>query len=177
MNLVHKNHNIVDTINFSLYSCLSQLHKGFYMTKNLMSETLHQLMHTYINLLHQGIKQQGLELTVTQIRTLKVICYNPHSTAKAIADYIERDKAQITRALNDLLAADLIIKTNNPQDGRSQLLELTVKGEEIMVKLDAAEVWAKNQLTQDLNAVELALFFRVSRAMIDKIKDSCAHKI
>ena len=142
-----------------------------------MSETLHQLMHTYINLLHEGIKRQGLELTVTQIRTLKVICYNAHSTAKAIADYIERDKAQITRALNDLLAADLIIKTNNPQDGRSQLLELTVKGEDIMVKLDAAEVWAKNQLTQDLNAVELALFFRVSRAMIDKIKDSCAHKI
>ena len=141
-----------------------------------MSETLHQLMHTYINLLHEGIKRQGLELTVTQIRTLKVICYNAHSTAKAIADYIERDKAQITRALNDLLAADLIIKTNNPQDGRSQLLELTVKGEEIMVKLNAAEVWAKNQLTQDLNAVELALFFRVSRAMIDKIKDSRVHK-
>ena len=106
-----------------------------------MSETLHQLMHTYINLLHQGIKRQELELTVTQIRTLKVVCYNPHSTAKSIADYIERDKAQITRALNDLLAADLIIKTDNPQDGRSQLLELTAKGKEVMIKLDAAEVW------------------------------------
>ncbi|MDN5898252.1 MarR family winged helix-turn-helix transcriptional regulator [Psychrobacter sp.] len=142
------------------------------MTKNLMSETLHQLMHTYINLLHQGIKRQELELTVTQIRTLKVVCYNPHSTAKSIADYIERDKAQITRALNDLLAADLIIKTDNPQDGRSQLLELTAKGKEVMIKLDAAEVWTKNQLTQDLTTVELALFFRVSRAMIDNVKDS-----
>ena len=142
------------------------------MTKNLMSETLHQLMHTYINLLHQGIKRQELELTVTQIRTLKVVCYNPHSTAKSIADYIERDKAQITRALNDLLAADLIIKTDNPQDGCSQLLELTAKGKEVMIKLDAAEVWTKNQLTQDLTTVELALFFRVSRAMIDNVKDS-----
>ena len=83
------------------------------MTKNLMSETLHQLMHTYINLLHQGIKRQKLELTVTQIRTLKSVRYNPHSTAKSIAERIQRDKAQITRALNDLVEANLIIKTDN----------------------------------------------------------------
>lgn len=142
------------------------------MSNNSLSETLHQLMHTYVNLLHEGIKRQDLELSIIHIRTLKGVCYNPHSTAKSIAERLERDKAQITRALNDLLAADLIIKTDNPQDGRSQLLELTAKGKEIMIKLDAAEVWAKNQLTQDLTTVELALFFRVSRAMIDNVKDS-----
>ena len=143
------------------------------MTNVFMSETLHQLMHTYINLLHNGIKRQDLELSVTHIRTLKCVCYNPHSTAKSIAGRLELDKAQITRALNSLLADDLINKTNNPQDGRSQLLELTVKGKETMIKLNAAELWAKNQLTQALTTVELELFFRVSRAMIDNVKDSC----
>ncbi len=143
------------------------------MTNDFMSETLHQLMHTYINLLHNGIKRQDLELSVTHIRTLKCVCYNPHSTAKSIAGRLELDKAQITRALNSLLADDLINKTNNPQDGRSQLLELTVKGKETMIKLNAAELWAKNQLTQALTTVELELFFRVSRAMIDNVKDSC----
>lgn len=142
------------------------------MSKNSLSETLHQLIHTYINLLHEGIKRQDLELSITHIRTLKGVCHNPHSTAKSIAERMQRDKAQITRALNDLLAAGLIIKTDNPNDGRSQLLELTVKGKDIMVKLNAAEVWAKNQLTQDLTSVELELFFRVSRAMIDNVKDS-----
>ena len=70
------------------------------MTKNLMSETLHQLMHTYINLLHQGIKRQELELTVTQIRTLKSRMLV--TTAVQSQQIIECDKAQITRALNYL---------------------------------------------------------------------------
>jgi len=142
------------------------------MTEDLMSETLHQLIHTYMNLLHEGIKRQELELTVTQIRTLKSVRYNPHSTAKSIAERIQRDKAQITRALNDLVEANLIIKTDNSKDARSQLLQLTAKGEKVIVKLDTAEKWGKSQLTKNLTSVELELFFRVSRAMIDNVKNS-----
>ncbi|MDN3453523.1 MULTISPECIES: MarR family winged helix-turn-helix transcriptional regulator [unclassified Psychrobacter] len=139
------------------------------MSDNSLSETLHQLMHTYTNLLLEGIRQQGVDLSVTNIRTLKGICYNPKSTALSISKHMQRDKAQITRALNDLLAAELILKTDNPLDGRSQLLQLTPKGEAIMTKLDAAEEWAKGQLTQDLSPVDIALFFRVSRTMIDNV--------
>ena len=139
------------------------------MSDNSLSETLHQLMHTYTNLLLEGIRQQGVDLSVTNIRTLKGVCYNPKSTALSISKHMQRDKAQITRALNDLLAAELILKTDNPLDGRSQLLQLTTKGEAIMAKLDAAEEWAKGQLTQDLSSVDIALFFRVSRTMIDNV--------
>ncbi|WP_227669310.1 MarR family winged helix-turn-helix transcriptional regulator [Psychrobacter sp. NG25] len=142
------------------------------MSDNSLSETLHQLMHTYTTLLLEGIRQQGVDLSVTNIRTLKGVCYNPKSTALSISKHMQRDKAQITRALNDLLAAELILKTDNPLDGRSQLLQLTPKGEEIMAKLDVAEEWAKGQLTQDLSPVDLALFFRVSRTMIDNVNNN-----
>ncbi|MBH0096540.1 winged helix-turn-helix transcriptional regulator [Psychrobacter sp. NZS113] len=142
------------------------------MSDNSLSETLHQLMHTYTNLLLEGIRQQGVDLSVTNIRTLKGVCYNPKSTALSISKHMQRDKAQITRALNDLLAAELILKTDNPLDGRSQLLQLTPKGEAIMAKLDVAEEWAKGQLTQDLSPVDLALFFRVSRTMIDNVNNN-----
>jgi DNA-binding MarR family transcriptional regulator len=142
------------------------------MSKNSLNETLHQLMHTYTNLLLEGIRRQELDLSVIHIRTLKGVCHNPEVTAKSIAKRMERDKAQITRALNDLLAADLIIKKDNPLDGRSQLLQLTAKGEAVMEKLDVAEEWARGQLTQNLSLVELSLFFRVSRTMIDNVKNS-----
>lgn len=142
------------------------------MSDNSLSETLHQLKHTYTNLLLEGIRQQGVDLSVTNIRTLKGVCYNPQSTALSISKHMQRDKAQITRALNDLLAAELILKTDNPLDGRSQLLQLTPKGEAIMTKLNAAEEWAKEQLTQDLSPADLALFFRVSRTMIDNVNNN-----
>ncbi|WP_425880192.1 MarR family winged helix-turn-helix transcriptional regulator [Acinetobacter sp. TWP2-2-3] len=132
-----------------------------------LSETMHQLMHSYTNLLLKGIQLQKLDLSVTHIRTLKCVCHNSKSTAQSIAKHMQRDKAQITRALNDLLAAELIFKTDNPLDGRSQLLQATPKGEDVMGKLDLAEKWAVEQLTQNLKAEELALFLRVSRIMVE----------
>ena len=147
------------------------------MSKNSLSETLHQLMHTYSNLLLEGIRRQELELSVTHIRTLKSVYYHSESTAKSIAERIERDKAQITRALNDLLAADLIVKKANPLDGRSQLLQPTAKGKAVMEKLNAAEDWARGQLTKNLTIVELSLFFQVSRTMIDNVKNSTSNSV
>ncbi len=141
------------------------------MSTHLLSETLHQLMHTYTTLLLEGIRRQDVELSVTHIRTLKGICHNPEITAKAIAQRMQRDKAQITRALNDLLAAHLIVKKDNPLDGRSQLLYPTLAGTAVMEKLDAAEEWARGQLTQNLSADDLSIFLRVSRTMIDNVKN------
>ena len=142
------------------------------MSKNSLSETLHQLMHTYTNLLLEGIRRQELDLSVTHIRTLKSVCHNPESTAKSIAQYMERDKAQITRALNDLLADDLIVKTENPLDGRSQLLQPTAKGKAVMAKLNAANEWTREQLTQHLTEAELNSFLQVSKTMINNVKNS-----
>lgn len=80
---------------------------------------------------------------------------------------MQRDKAQITRALNELLAADLIVKQKNPQDGRSQLLKLTAKGDEVIAKLDAIEIWARKRLTKNIASSDLEQFIQVSRRMID----------
>ncbi|MBE0442732.1 MAG: MarR family winged helix-turn-helix transcriptional regulator [Psychrobacter sp.] len=142
------------------------------MSKYALSETLHQLIHTYTNLLLEGVKRQELDLSVTHIRTLKGVCQNPEVTAKSIAQRMQRDKAQVTRALNDLLVADLIVKKDNPLDGRSQLLQPTAKGKAVMAKLNAAEEWTREQLTQHLTEAELNAFLQVSKTMINNVKNS-----
>ena len=131
-----------------------------------LSDTVHRLMHTYKRLLRTGIHQQQLDLSVTQIRTLKGVCHNPNSTAHSIAQYMQRDKAQITRALNDLIDRELIYKTDNPHDRRSQLLLPTSKGSAVMCKLNAAEQWAVAQLTQDLTSEQLDAFLSITQLMI-----------
>lgn len=142
------------------------------MSKYSLSETLHQLIHTYTNLLLEGVKRQELDLSVTHIRTLKGVCQNPEVTAKSIAQRMQRDKAQVTRALNDLLVADLIVKKDNPLDGRSQLLQPTAKGKAAMAKLNAAEEWTREQLTQHLTEADLNAFLQVSKTMINNVKNS-----
>jgi len=142
------------------------------MSTYSLSETLHQLIHTYTNLLLEGVKRQELDLSVTHIRTLKGVCQNPEVTAKSIAQRMQRDKAQVTRALNDLLVADLIVKKDNPLDGRSQLLQPTAKGKAAMAKLNAAEEWTREQLTQHLTKADLNAFLQVSKTMINNVKNS-----
>lgn len=135
-----------------------------------LGEAVHRLMHVYRSLLREGVRKQKIELPVTHIRALKGICRNPESTAQSIAQLLQRDKAQITRALNDLIDAGLILKIDNPLDRRSQLLKPTPRGKKIMSKLNAVEDWAVEQLTRNLDADDLAVFLRVSNTMADSVE-------
>jgi DNA-binding MarR family transcriptional regulator len=139
-----------------------------------LGEAVHRLMHTYKYLLRKGVRDQEIELPVTHIRVLKGVCRSPESTAQSIAQRMQRDKAQITRALNDLIDAGLILKADNPHDRRSQLLKPTPKGKKIMAKLDAVEDWAVKQLTRNLAADDLAVFLHVSNTMADSIEQTHA---
>lgn len=127
-------------------------------------------MHAYKHLLREGIREQEIDLPVTHIRALKGICRTPRSTAHSIAQRMQRDKAQITRALNDLISAGLIDKVDNPLDRRSQLLKPTSRGKKTAAKLDAVEDWAVKQLTRNLEAEDLAVFLRVSNTMADSVE-------
>ncbi|GAA0312332.1 MarR family winged helix-turn-helix transcriptional regulator [Psychrobacter aestuarii] len=140
-----------------------------------LSDTLHQLMHRYTHLLRTGIHQQGIALPITQIRTLKSIRHRPHSTAQSIAQHIQRDKAQITRALNALLSEKLIYKTTNPHDQRSTLLSLTTQGDEVIAKLEIAEAWAAEAITEQLDDEQLALFLQLSQRMLLPHAGTLAH--
>ncbi|WP_339780212.1 MarR family winged helix-turn-helix transcriptional regulator [uncultured Marinobacter sp.] len=137
------------------------------MPDRSLSEAVHRLMHAYTHLLREGIRKQQIELPVTHIRVLKGICRNRKATAQSIAKRMQRDKAQITRALNDLIEASLIVKADNPLDRRSQLLKPTPKGRKVMAQIDAVEEWAVEQLTAKLRSDELTLFLRISQTMAD----------
>lgn len=137
------------------------------MPDRSLSEAVHRLMHAYTHLLREGIRKQQIELPVTHIRVLKGICRNRKATAQSIAKRMQRDKAQITRALNDLIEASLIVKADNPLDRRSQFLKPTPKGRKVMARIDAVEEWAVEQMTTKLGSDELTLFLRVSQTMAD----------
>lgn len=137
------------------------------MPDKSLSEAVHRLMHAYTHLLREGIQRHHIELPVTHIRVLKCICRHHQATPQSIARRMQRDKAQITRALNDLIGASLIVKADNPLDRRSQLLTPTPEGLKVMAKLDAVEEWAVQQLTAGLERDELAFFLRISQTMAD----------
>ncbi|MFK8184496.1 MAG: MarR family winged helix-turn-helix transcriptional regulator [Phormidesmis sp.] len=137
-----------------------------------LSDSIHRLMHAYKHLLSNGINTRKIQLSITNIRVLKSVCRRPQSTAHSVAQRMQRDKAQITRALNDLIDAGLIKKVENPTDRRSQLLEPTSKGKKMKAKLDSIESQAVEQLTHNLAPADLEAFLRISQAMADNVEPS-----
>ena len=138
-----------------------------------ISESLHQLVHGYKSRLRESIRQQQFSLPITHIRVLKGICRNPECTAQSIGQRMQRDKAQITRVLNELLQEGLISKIDNPADGRSQLLRPSPAGEKLMAQLNALENKTIATMTQNLTTEDIATFVQIANTMADNLHREC----
>ncbi|GGO80294.1 MarR family transcriptional regulator [Marinobacterium nitratireducens] len=139
-----------------------------------IGEALHRLLHAYRRAMRQSYRAAGIELAVSHIRSLKVIRHHQQRllqpcTAQAIAADIERDKAQIARVVRDLLEKALIEKRPNPEDGRSQILQLTSAGEAMLERIGNAEHQASLRMAQGLSPDELTAFIRLASAMTDNL--------
>ncbi|MCT7655620.1 MarR family transcriptional regulator [Oceanimonas sp. NS1] len=142
------------------------------MTHPAFNDSLHRLMHAYKRQLRAGIQQHHISLPITHIRVLKAICRIPGVTARDIAQRMDQDKAQITRALNELTRSGFIARTPNPHDKRSQLLAPTAEGQALLSKIERLEQQAVAQMTHNLDSQELASFVRIANIMIDNVAHS-----
>ncbi|AZZ92445.1 MarR family transcriptional regulator [Hahella sp. KA22] len=139
-----------------------------------VGESLHRLLHAYKRAMRQAYQEVNLTLAVSHIRSLKVINHarekNTICTAQVIAERLQRDKAQITRVVKDLLEEGLIEKRDNPEDRRSQLLLLTQKGVDAYKTIKEVEALAGTRMAQGLNADEIREFVKLANAMAENLK-------
>ncbi|TBU99203.1 MarR family winged helix-turn-helix transcriptional regulator [Stutzerimonas kirkiae] len=137
-------------------------------TRNL-ADPLQQLTHAYKSHIRRAIQQAGIALPITHVRTLKFIGHTRDCTAQTLTQHMRRDKAQITRALNDLLAGGLIVKRDNPQDRRSQYLHLSAQGEALMQRLQVLESEAAQRMSEGLTNEQLENFIQLARQMANNL--------
>lgn len=142
------------------------------MQTNSLNDALQKVSHAYRSAMAQAVRQAELPLPVTHIRVLKGVCQLPDCTAQRIAHRMRRDKAQITRVLNELLASGLISKRDNPSDRRSQLLEPSEAGSAMMQRIKQLEQQTLARMTCDLNSDEVALFIRLAKRMSENLDDN-----
>ncbi|MCA9618637.1 MAG: winged helix-turn-helix transcriptional regulator [Myxococcales bacterium] len=141
------------------------------MTDATIGETLHRLLHAYKRALRQAYEQGQISLAVSHIRALESVASLEDCTAQAIVARTHLDKAQITRALNDLAAEGLIEKRENPGDRRSNLIVLSRAGRALVTKIRKLESQAGAQMAEGLGPDELADFVRLARRMLDNLTE------
>lgn len=104
-----------------------------------IGESLHRLIHCYKSEMKRSIAESNLSLHISHIRALKCIKRIPNCSAQSISKKMLLDKSQVTRILKELSNAGHIEKRPNPTNHRSQLLALTLSGQEALKQIEGFE--------------------------------------
>ncbi|WP_197674190.1 MarR family winged helix-turn-helix transcriptional regulator [Halopseudomonas litoralis] len=121
--------------------------------------------------MRRAMQASGVDLPVTHVRAMKGVALIPKCTAQLLAVRMQRDKAQVTRVLNELLGAGLIVKRGNPEDGRSQLLELSAEGQALMLHVAELESATAERMTRGLSEEQIEAFIRTANQITDNLND------
>ncbi|MDP5190891.1 MarR family winged helix-turn-helix transcriptional regulator [Rheinheimera baltica] len=138
---------------------------------NVIETTFH-LAHAVKQQLSYVLETQNLGIAPMHVRVLKIIHKRKGCTAIDIAGLFKRDKAQITRLVQQLIELKLVQKQPNPDDKRSQLLVLTAKGEGVQHSVGAFFDTMQTQMFQHIEAYELEIFMKVAEKMTENLAGS-----
>lgn len=140
------------------------------MAHDTSLDSLLHLVHIMKRQLHDHIEQLGLPLTPMHVRVIKIIDRKSPCTANDIVQFLNRDKAQVTRLLNTLIEQGYIEKVPNPDDKRSQRLLLTSSGAAIMGQIDGIDEKMGQQLTAGITTEDLAALKRITQQMAKNLQ-------
>jgi DNA-binding MarR family transcriptional regulator len=102
------------------------------------------------------------DLTLTQISALAIIWREGPITAGELAQREQVRPPSITRVVDGLEAAQMVVRKDNPADGRQVLVEITPDGRARMESyVEAREAWL-SQLLRELPAKDQEILFRAS---------------
>ncbi|MGF1708180.1 MarR family winged helix-turn-helix transcriptional regulator [Enterovibrio baiacu] len=128
-------------------------------------DSLFQLAHALKRKMIENIEELELGIAPMNVRVLKIIRVKKNTTAIDIAHLLSRDKAQVTRLLNALIAQGLIKKEPNPEDKRSQRLTLTRSGDAILEQISGIDTKVFEQLSHGVSEEEWDMFARIADKM------------
>lgn len=142
------------------------------MSDNTSLESIFRLVHSLKRKMSEQIESLDSEIAPMNIRVMKIITKKSPCTAIDIAHFLNRDKAQVTRLVNALINQELVKKSPNPEDKRSQLLVLTNKGEEIMTKVSNIDREMLQRMTKGMNEDELEQFSQIANKMAQNLENN-----
>lgn len=152
--------HVVDTVN---YNAMPSIHPG---------DALHRLLHAYKHAMRDASRDAGIELPVSHMRMLKVVCHHPRCTAHDVATHWRRDKAQIARVVKELDHAQLIRIQPDPDDGRRRILTPTAAGTRMFQRIADAERAAGARMVHGLAPDAVDRFVELAEAMATNLRKS-----
>ncbi|MCX2790213.1 MarR family winged helix-turn-helix transcriptional regulator [Vibrio sp. Sgm 5] len=132
-------------------------------------DNLFHLVHVLKRQLHEQIEQLELPIAPMHVRVIKIISKQSPCTAMDVVNFLNRDKAQVTRLIKTLIEEGFIEKRPNPEDKRSQCLLTTEKGNEVLSKIKAVDAEIFQKMTLNMSEEELEAFQLVAGKLAENL--------
>ncbi|GAA6151328.1 MarR family winged helix-turn-helix transcriptional regulator [Pseudoteredinibacter isoporae] len=144
--------------------------------KRTVHEVAFRLSHDMALQITPRMGELGSGLASQQLRTLRLIWSGDHATLVDVAKTLKRDKAQVTRLIDELCKAGLVERKPNPNDGRSKILALTPKAYTFFERVETIEDEFANELIDGIDPKDLDTFFKVSDQLSRNLREISADK-
>ena len=135
------------------------------MTTPQLIESMFRLMRSFKSRLSAELEAEGLSIAPMHMKLLKMIAAMDECTAQRIAQSINRDKAQVNRVVKELVAQEMIARSPNPVDKRSQLLSLSDKGEAALQSMKAVENRVLGRMTDGIEIENQQTFIALAEQL------------
>ncbi|GLR04072.1 MarR family transcriptional regulator [Vibrio hyugaensis] len=132
-------------------------------------DNLFHLVHVLKRQLHEQIEQLELPIAPMHVRVIKIISKQSPCNAMDVVNFLNRDKAQVTRLIKTLIEKGFIEKRPNPEDKRSQCLLTTEKGNKVLAKIKAVDAEIFQKMTLDVSVEELEAFQLVAGKLAENL--------
>lgn len=132
-------------------------------------DNLFHLVHVLKRRLHEQIEQLELPIAPMHVRVIKIISKQSPCTAMDVVNFLNRDKAQVTRLIKTLIEEGFIEKRPNPEDKRSQCLLTTERGNEVLAKIKAVDAEIFQKMTLNVSEEELEAFQLVAGKLAENL--------
>ncbi|WP_420628887.1 MarR family winged helix-turn-helix transcriptional regulator [Candidatus Leptofilum sp.] len=140
------------------------------MRQRTVLEVAFRLQYDVRDVFADRLHQLDIDLVPMQMRALRAIWSADAVTSQHIVGTLKRDKAQVTRLVNELVARNLVYREPNPEDKRSKLLKLTDEGGAIFRQIEDIEKVVFDEMVQGIDEADLETFFRVADQLSENMR-------
>lgn len=118
------------------------------------------------------IAEAETKLTVEEFILLNMINDKSDQISQNIAIATGKNKSVVMRMIDSLESKGLVVRTQNPDDRRENLLNITAEGEYVVAQYHVIERGITEYLTMDITPDKLNVFWEVLATILEKAKKS-----
>ena len=131
------------------------------------------VIHTLKSRLADAFARRGIGYPPMQLKVLRMVSRIDACNAQCVAQTLDRDKAQVTRLLQELVNDGVLERIPNPVDKRSQLLHLTEEGSVLYQQMLDAEQEVLRELAGMLSSEDQQAFSELMARMNAALNPVC----